>query len=285
MRVLVLGVTGMLGRALFRVLSAAPGLEVWGSVRAARALETFAEAARARIVTDIDVLDSDALAGLLGRLRPDVIINCVGLIKQLATADDPLLALPLNALFPHRLARLAALTGARVVHISTDCVFDGTRGRYREGDRVDATDLYGRSKALGELAAYPHAITLRTSIIGHELGSAHALVDWFLSQQGRVRGFTRAVFSGLPTVELAAVIRDHVLPRQELHGLYHVSAAPIDKCALLTLVAQAYGKDIEIVPDEAFVIDRSLDSTLFRSKTGYRPADWPELIRRMQAER
>lgn len=285
MRVLVLGVTGMLGRAAFRVLAAAPGLEAWGSARSAGAAGAFAPALRERVLTGVDVLDDDALVTLLARVRPDVVVNCVGLIKQLAAAEDPLQALPLNALFPHRLARLAALSGARVVHISTDCVFAGDRGAYREDDTPDASDLYGRSKALGELLDYPHAVTLRTSIIGHELGSAHALVDWFLAQEGQVRGFTRAVFSGLPTVELAAVIRDHVLPRPELRGLYHVSAAPIDKCALLTLVAQAYGKDIAIVPDATVALDRSLDSTRFRAATGYQPAEWPELVRRMHASR
>jgi len=153
---------------------------------------------------------------------------------------------------------------------------------YLEADFADADDLYGRSKFLGEVDA-PNAVTLRTSIIGHELDGARSLVCWFLAQKGPVRGFTKAIFSGLPTVELARVIRDHVLPQPELCGLYHVSAAPIDKFELLTLVGQAYGHGIEINPSDALVIDRSLDSTRFRQATGYQPAAWPELIRTMQA--
>jgi dTDP-4-dehydrorhamnose reductase len=216
-------------------------------------------------------------------VRPEVVVNAVGLVKQLAAADDPLAALPVNAMLPHRLARLCALAGARLVHVSTDCVFAGSRGGNRESDTPDATDLYGLSKLLGEVVDAPHAITLRTSIIGHELGSAHGLVGWFLAQTGRVKGYRRAVFSGLPTVELARVIRDHVLPRPELHGLYHVSAAPIDKDTLLRLVAARYGHAIEIDADDRVVIDRSLDSSRFRAATGYAPPDWPELVARMHA--
>jgi dTDP-4-dehydrorhamnose reductase len=151
---------------------------------------------------------------------------------------------------------------------------------YSESDPPDAQDLYGRSKLLGEVD-YPHAVTLRTSIVGHELGGAHGLVGWFLAQSESVRGYTKAVFSGLPTVELAAVIRDRVLSRPSLHGLYHVAAAPIAKYELLRLVATQYGKAIEVVPDERVAIDRSLDGSRFREATGYEAPPWPELVRRM----
>jgi dTDP-4-dehydrorhamnose reductase len=222
------------------------------------------------------------VASVLRELRPQAVINCVGVVKQLSAADDPLVAIPINSLLPHRLARLCADSNARVVHISTDCVFAGTRGNYLESDIPDATDLYGRSKLLGELDC-PNAVTLRTSIIGPELGSTHGLVGWFLSQQGRVRGFTRAIFSGLPTAELARVVRDHVLRLPAMRGVYHVSAAPIAKFDLLCLVRAAYSRTIEIEPDDRLVIDRSLDSTRFRTLTGWHPAAWPELIAAMRA--
>lgn len=280
--VLVLGATGMLGSAMLRLFAQSEDCAVWGSARSASGTRALPCALHGRIVTGVDVENADSLARLLDQTRPDVLVNCVGLVKQLAEAADPLQALPINSLLPHRLARLCALTGTRLVHVSTDCVFSGTKGLYREEDPVDAQDLYGRSKHLGEVD-YPHAITLRTSIIGHELASAHGLVGWFLSQNGAVRGYTRAVFSGLPTVELARVVRDHVLPHPELHGLYHVSAAPISKYELLCLVAQAYGKQIDITPDDKLCIDRSLDSTRFRLATGYVPPAWSELVRSMQA--
>jgi dTDP-4-dehydrorhamnose reductase len=161
--------------------------------------------------------------------------------------------------------------------MGTDCVFSGMKGRYTEADISDATDLYGRSKYLGEVD-YPHAITLRTSIIGHEMDGAHSLLGWFLKQTGSIKGYRRAVFSGLPTVEIARVIRDYVIPYPELHGVYHVSANPINKFDLLTLVAQTYGKTIEICADDQLVIDRSLDSSRFQTATDYVVPEWPELI-------
>ncbi|MCE2945414.1 MAG: SDR family oxidoreductase [Xanthomonadaceae bacterium] len=282
-RVLVLGATGMLGNAVLRLFADSPEFEVQGSARGAGGVARLREDLRGKVHTGVDVENPDMLARLLARVRPQVVINAVGLVKQLAEADDPLAALPINALLPHRLARLCSLAGCRLVHISTDCVFLGARGGYTETDTPDAIDLYGRSKLLGEVTDQPHVVTLRTSIIGHELSSAHGLVGWFLAQHGGVRGYRRAVFSGLPTVELARVVRDHVLPRPALHGLWHVSAAPIDKLSLLRLVAERYGHRVDIDPDDRVVIDRSLDSSRFRAETGWTPPDWPELIRRMHA--
>jgi dTDP-4-dehydrorhamnose reductase len=282
-KVLVLGATGMLGNAMLRLFASSPGYIVQGSARSAAGLRLLPESLRPHVLVGMDVENPDALTRLLGHVRPQVVINCIGLVKQLAEADDPLAALPINAMLPHRLSRLCALLGARLVHISTDCVFAGTRGAYTEADAPDAQDLYGRSKLLGEVTQEAHAITLRTSIIGHELASAHGLVGWFLAQPGPVQGYARAVFSGLPTVELASIVRDHVLPRPQMHGLYQVSAAPIDKLALLRLVAAQYDRSTQIVPDERVVVDRSLDSTRFRLATGYAPPPWPELVRRMHA--
>lgn len=281
MKILVLGITGMLGNAVFRAFDADAELEVWGTLRSGAACRHFAQQSHARLLSGVDVLDQDALAAVVAKVRPDVVINCIGLIKQLADAQDPLTALPINAMFPHRLARLCELAGARLIHVSTDCVFSGRKGGYLESDLSDAEDLYGKSKFIGELHDLPHAITLRTSIIGHELGSSYALVDWFLSQQSSVKGFSRAIFSGLPTVELARVMKDFVLPRPQLNGLYHVAAEPIAKLDLLKLIAAQYGKQIDILPDDALVIDRSLDGSRFFRATGYVAPAWPELIRIM----
>jgi len=210
------------------------------------------------------------------------VVNCVGLIKQLADAENPLLEIPINAVLPHRLARLCEFSGARLVHISTDCVYSGKKGRYTEADLPDANDVYGQSKALGEVI-YPHTITLRTSIIGHELQGNQSLLNWFLSQEGSCNGFRRAIFSGLPTVEFAQVIRDVVIPHAELSGLYHIAAQPINKYDLLKLIAEVYGKSIDIVPDDNLVIDRSLNADRFRLATGYTAPEWSDLIKLMYA--
>lgn len=283
-KVLVLGATGMLGNAVLRIFAQNPNFEVLGSARSNRGLKYLPDGIAERVICGVDVENTDNLTDLFVRAKPDIVINCIGLVKQLAEAHEPLAAIPINALLPHRLARLCAVAGARLIHMSTDCVFAGTRGPYTESDTADATDLYGRSKHMGEVD-YPHAITLRTSIIGHELEGAHNLVEWFLAQEGSVKGFKRAIFSGLPTVEMAKVIRDYVIPHPELHGLYHLSAKPINKFDLLTLTAKIYEKSIEIVPDEQLVIDRSLNSTRFRQATGYIAPEWPELIKLMHAHK
>lgn len=280
MKILVLGASGMLGNAMIRLFAESEGFDVLGTVRGERSKRLLPESLWSRVISGVDVESIDSLTRVLGDTQPDVVINCIGLVKQLAEADDPLVAIPVNTLLPHRLARLCALSGARFVHISTDCVFAGTKGMYVESDAADAQDLYGRSKFLGEVD-YPNAITLRTSIIGHELEGARSLVGWFLAQRGSVKGFSQAVFSGLPTVELARVIRDYVLTHPQLHGLYHVSADAINKYDLLQRVANVYGKTIEIVPNDSLVIDRSLDSTRFRLATGFQPKPWSDLITAM----
>lgn len=285
MRVLILGVTGMLGHRVFRSLSEDPGLDVWGTLRDPVGLRFFTEAQRQRLLSGVDVLCDEALAATVRRIRPAAIINCVGIIKQLPAAEDPLVVLPINSMLPHRLARLCAEIESRLIHVSTDCVFSGRRGAYRESDPADSLELYGQSKFIGEVRDAPHALTVRVSIIGHELASHRSLVDWFLAQQRTVHGYTRAIFSGLPSIELARVFKEYVLPRPELSGLYHVSASPISKYHLLQLVAETYGKSISIVPSEEVVIDRSLNSERFTQATGYVAAAWPDLVRAMHLSR
>jgi dTDP-4-dehydrorhamnose reductase len=218
------------------------------------------------------------LLRIYAQIRPDVVINCIGLTKHHKDADDPLLAIPINALIPHRMAELCAIAGARFVHVSTDCVFSGATGMYMEGDLPDAVDLYGQSKRWGEVS-YPHCITLRTSIIGRELSSANGLVEWFLAQKNTCTGFTKAIFSGLPTAELATVVCDYVLSNPNLSGLYHVSSKPISKFDLLHLLADRFEKKINIIPSENPAINRSLDSSKFFKETKYSPPEWADLVK------
>lgn len=280
MKIMVLGVTGMLGNAMFRVLSESAEHEVYGTARSDSGRRHFGEDFAKKIIGGVDVENHDSLVQAFAIVRPHVVVNCIGLVKQLASVTDPLRAIPINSLLPHRLASLCLATGARLVHFSTDCVFSGTKGDYLETDSPDADDLYGRTKLLGEVD-YPHAITLRTSIIGHELSGNRSLIGWFLAQEGTVNGFSRTIFSGLPTVELSHVVRDVVLPHPELRGIYHVAASPISKCELLRLVAEVYGKTLEIVPDDQPAINRSLNASRFREATGYVAPAWPVLIKRM----
>lgn len=239
------------------------------------------EAVRERVVTGVDVENVDQLMQLFLRVQPNVVINCVGLIKQISDSKDPLYAIPINAILPHRLARLCQLSDSRLIHLSTDCVFSGEKGYYTESDVPDAQDVYGRTKLLGEVDSQ-NAVTLRTSIIGHELSGTKSLLNWFLSQSKPVNGFKNAIFSGMPTVEIARIIHKFVLPNNSLTGLYHLSANPISKFDLLKLVSRIYNHEIDIIPDEKLVIDRSLDSSRFRNATGFRPGSWPQLIENMR---
>lgn len=281
MRILVLGISGMLGSCVFRTLAKNRHFDVHGTLRSDSLKAHFSSESQKNIISGIDVLDIEKLENVVQKLKPEVIINCVGLVKQLAQSKDPLVALPLNAMMPHQLVKIAEQNKARVIHISTDCVFSGKKGNYLETDFSDAEDLYGRSKYLGELNDFSNAVTLRTSIIGHEISTNKSLIDWFLSQQGRVKGFRQAIFSGLPTVEMAHIIENYVIANPELNGLYHVSAAAINKYDLLKLVAEVYKKNIEIIPDDELKIDRSLVSTRFTQATGYKAPAWPELIKKM----
>ncbi len=280
LKILILGVTGMLGNAVFRFLSKTSEHKVVGSARSSNAKNFFPQNLTDRVICGVNVENYDSLITLFKFVQPDIVINCIGLVKQIDAADDPLIAIPINSLLPHRLAKLSELTGARLIHFSTDCVFSGMKGMYKESDESDARDLYGRSKYLGEVS-YSNSITLRTSIIGHELSGARSLVDWFLSQERYIKGYRRAIFSGLPTVEVARVLRDIVIPNPNLAGIYHLSVDPIDKFTLLQLIARIYKKSIDIIPDDSLIIDRSLDSNRFRLVTDFSPKPWEQLITEM----
>lgn len=231
-----------------------------------------------RVVECVDVRFDADVDRALDVARPDVVLNAVGIIKQLKSAHDPLPSIEINSLLPHRLARACAARGARLVHVSTDCVFSGRRGRYTELDEPDPVDLYGRSKFLGEVAG-SHALTVRTSMIGRELASAAGLVEWFLSHRGRqVPGFTRAIYTGFTTLELARVLADLARNYPELHGTWHVSSDPISKFDLLRLLNDRLALSIDVVPEPSFVCDRSLDSSRYRAATGYLPPAWPAMV-------
>ncbi|MGB7972120.1 MAG: SDR family oxidoreductase [Candidatus Deferrimicrobiaceae bacterium] len=282
-KILVVGAAGMLGHALFSVLSGRSDLEVQGTVRTIEGLDRwFPPDLLGRIRGGVDAGRFDTVLHALDAVRPDLVVNCIGIIKQLPDAKDPFVSISVNSLFPHLLAQVCTKAAVRLVHVSTDCVFSGEKGNYRESDRPDAEDLYGRTKLLGEVES-PGCVTLRTSIIGHELAETHGLVEWFLAQEGTLKGFGRAIFSGVPTVEMARILAERVIPDDRLSGLYHVSSEPISKYDLLRLVAERYGKTIGIERDEEFVCDRSLDSSRFRETTGYQPPAWPELVARMHA--
>ena len=282
-RVLVLGGSGMLGHKLVQVLGETH--ETWATVRGPEPAGPAAELLDpARTIGDVDASHPDSVATAISKSGAEVVVNAIGVIKQLKTARSEVPTIRINSLFPHEVAEICAVSDARMIHVSTDCVFSGTRGGYTEEDLPDATDLYGRSKLLGEVTG-AGALTLRTSIVGRELTGADGLFEWFLSERGgSVRGFSKAVFSGLTTAALAGVIDFVIREYPDLDGLWHVSADPIDKYELLAGLRSALEAEIEITPDESLVIDRSLDSDRFREWTGWTPPSWPEMLAGMAAD-
>ena len=280
MRVIVLGANGMIGSAMFRVLSARLELRVWGTLRSDEYKSYFTSEININLISNIDACNPDSLIKLFAQIKPQVVINCIGLTKHHKESHDPLLSLSLNTILPLRLMDLCATAGCRFIHISTDCVFLGNKCNYTESDSPDSIDMYGKSKQLGEVMN-SNSLTLRTSTIGRELKSNYGLLEWFLSQKNQCKGFSKAFFSGLPSNEFARVVADFVLPRNDLSGLFHVGSAPIDKHSLLKLIAKIYNISIDIVEDDSFSIDRSLNSTKFHLTTGYVPADWAVLIQSM----
>jgi len=273
----------MLGSAMLRIL---PGSEhtVVGTIRSEGQRSLFPAAIGSRLIVTPDLTELGKLRDLLYEVDASVVVNCLSPSRAALRANDPVALIPICALLPHQLAALCEETGGRLVHISTDGVFSGKKGAYSEEDVPDPTDVYGLAKLLGEPRG-ANNITLRTSMIGHELRNCGGLLEWFLAQNERCNCFARAVFSGLPTVVLAQIVRDHVLPRPDLSGVYHVAAQPISKCDLLRLIADTYNKQIEIIEDERQSIDRSLNAEKFRRATGYVSPDWPTLVRAMHSHR
>lgn len=283
MNILVLGASGMLGAALVtRLAQRREGFGVFGTHRPSARLPVVPGAVFIEVA---DIFDEPGITHLLANNDIGFVINAIGLIKQIgsAFADEDFVLV--NAMLPHFMARLAGDAGARFLEVSTDCVFSGRKGLYTESDTPDATDMYGRSKLLGEVTERNNSITIRTSIIGHESGRAASLIDWFLSTEGTVNGFSKAVFSGFPAIVLADIIADHFIPKPELSGLYHVSADPIDKFSLLCMVRDLYRHDVEVEPSDTLIINRTLNSTKFRQATGFVPSSWPELINAMKTNR
>ena len=281
-KTLIIGANGMLGGSLIRCLSKDPTLEVVGTIRGSAASKSLGNQGVYNLIEGIDVADFSSVKKVLKDFGPAYVLNCVGIIKQLKDSKSPVLSIEINSLLPHKLADACNDVGARLIHFSTDCVFSGSKGAYSEKDTPDATDLYGRSKLLGEVDYGPH-LTLRTSIIGHELDKAVSLVDWFLQNEGPVNGYVNAVFSGMPTVYVSEFLRAHVFG-SELRGLYHLSVEPINKHKLLCLIKDEYGLSTEISPYADFCIDRSLSSGKLRAATGFVYPTWENLIRKMREE-
>ncbi len=276
MRILILGGDGMLGHQLFKQFKNNHDVRV--TLRQDLAVyKKFMLFSTENTYPGIDVIKIDKLAKVLTDFHPDAVVNAIGIVKQLPEASESIPSIEINALFPHRLALLCKDISARMIHLSTDCVFSGKKGNYKESDTSDPDDLYGRTKFLGEVTG-KNCLTLRTSMIGLELSRKKNLLEWFLAQNKSVHGYNKFIFSGFTTIELSRIIENMILNFPEANGIYHVSSGPISKFDLLYLIKEGLKLSIEIIPDESFACDRSLDSIKFRQEFNYNPPSWEEMI-------
>lgn len=271
----------MLGHVLSIVLKKETDWNVFITTRDSENLNLKKHFEDKNIIYDLDVNNIEKVKKTIDKIKPTVVINCIGAIKQLKNSIDTSSYIYLNSLFPHLLFEICDSANSRLIQVSTDCVFSGKKGNYNEKDFSDCKDLYGKSKFLGEIIDKKNVLTLRTSIIGHELSKKISLLEWFLSQKKQCFGYENAIFSGLPTVTLSRIIKDYILKDESIYGLYHVSSNPISKLNLLKKISKIYNKKILIVPKNNLKIDRSLDSSLFIKKTGYKISSWDFMIREM----
>lgn len=283
MRILVFGGTGMLGHKVWQAFE--KRFDTWVTVRGPaepwRHLPFFR---KEKVIENVDAYSQESISRALDQVQPEVAVNCIGIVKKLKESESPVPAITINALLPHQLAQLCKKEGMRLIHISTDCVFSGRAGNYAENDLPDPYDLYGRSKLLGEVIE-DNCLTLRTSIIGRELKRTAGLLEWFLSQRSKtIQGYSRAIFTGFITSELAAILTDIVANHRGLHGLYHISSDPINKYELLNMIKAALNLEITINEYTGVSVDRSLNSTRLRAILKYQPPAWEEMIQRLSQE-
>lgn len=283
MRVLILGGDGMLGHRLLLHLRDNHETKVTLR-RELAAYEPYGLFTPENSYAGVEARDADRLLEVMAGFRPEAVVNAVGIVKQRASAKEAIPSLEINSLQPHRLSLVCRAAGARLVHMSTDCVFSGRKGNYTEKDVPDPLDLYGRTKLLGEVSE-PECITLRTSIIGLELSRKTGLIEWFLSETGEIRGFTKAIYTGLTTAEMSRVIEHVLVEHQALSGVWQVASEPISKHDLLVRFSEALGRDdVSIVADDGVRVDRSLSAVAFEEATGYHAPSWSEMLEELGAE-
>ena len=269
-KVLVLGATGMAGHVVYYFLKESGKYQMSNVVF------------RTKLTDDsivLDVRDSHAVKKILEENKPDVIINCIGVLVR-GSQEHPDNAILLNAYFPHLLERIACEISVRVIHISTDCVFSGQKGYYNETDFRDADDVYGRSKALGEIMNSKD-LTIRTSIIGPELKSnGEGLFHWFMHQHGGINGFKTAIWGGVTTLELAKMI-DYVLDR-DITGLVQLSnGVRISKYDVLNLFKEVWGRtDITVLPYDGNGVDKSIARS---EHLNYHVPEYREMLEELEA--
>jgi dTDP-4-dehydrorhamnose reductase len=286
MKLLILGASSMQGHKMFQMLGKTFP-ETYGTIPGKVSAEPFNRIPffqTDKVVPDVNPMDFQCLERMIKDLRPDWVLNCLRVATHGSEVAPPVLNITVNSLLPHRLAEMAAAQGAKLMHFSSDCVFSGKKGFYTEEDTPDATHAYGQTRLLGDVCA-ENTLVLRSSVIGRELTGHTSLLDWFLMQAGKeIKGFTRAIYSGLSSIETARVVQMILEKTPVLTGLYHVASEPINKYDLLKLAQEAFRADVTIRKEEGTSVDRSLNAEKFRAATGYVAPSWRSMMKELAAD-
>jgi len=282
MKLLILGANGLVGSTFTKYFFERPAYQTIAILRDYSKIKLFNEKYHQNFSVINNILDFDETKKKLQGLRPDILINCLGITNKqnLVNSNQIENIININSVLPHRLQRICADLDVRLIHLSTDCIFSGNKGFYTENDIPDPIDLYGRTKLVGELD-FENTLTIRKSVIGHELVSRKGLLEWFLHQNNSVQGYKDVFFSGLTVLELAKLIDKYIFPRTDLKGILNISGESISKFDLLKIISDIYNKSIEIIPNQSIKINRTLNSSRFNKLTGYKPNSWPVLIKSM----
>ncbi len=279
MKIFVVGANGMIGSGIFSYLETFKSLKVYPLIRSSSYTKYLPKSYLENIIVSGNLENIKEISYAINQERPDILINCAGITKHLPESSNYKKTITLNSLFPHLLAGICSQHAVKLIQISTDCIFSGKKGNYSETDIADPIDLYGKSKNLGEVD-YDGHLTIRTSTIGHEINTKNGLLEWFLSENSCL-GYEKAIFSGITTIELAKIIYEIILQNDSISGIYHISSVPINKYALLKLIAKVYQHEAIITRDKNFIIDRSLNSERFRRDYGYQAPSWEDMISTM----
>jgi len=277
-KILILGANGMLGHTLFSKLSLNRDLDVYGTIRNNQSIKWFHN--KDKIYTNVYAGDINIFSFILKNLEPEYVINCIGVHRQSDAIKNPIISIKINSLVPHLFAEECEKLGCKFIHFSTDYVFNGKKGMYVEKDIPNPEEIYGKSKLLGEISNKKNSLTIRSSIIGHELGTSLSLVEWFLNQKNKVNGHKNFYTTSITTIEMANIIENYVF-YNNLNGIMHISSEPINKFDILTKISNIYNKPIEIIPDENFICNSTLDSSLFKKLTGYSAPSWDIMLNNM----
>lgn len=280
-KILILGVSGLLGGAVLEILGEKNINNIYGTIRNKDLDNLPVNLKKYQIIKNINAENKEQILNLFNKIKPNIIINCIGKIRLENNSNDLQKTIMVNSLLPHLLSEICSEKGVKLIHISTDGVFSGLKGNYLESDTPDCRDIYGYSKLIGEITNTTNTVTIRTSVIGHHHSRNQNLLNWFLNQTNTVKGYQSSIFSGITTIELAKIIRDYIIPNKNLYGLYHIGSNPIDKYKLLRIISKVYNKNINIIPNNDIVINRSLNFNKFSNLTGYYPSELETQINEM----